>query len=79
MKSLSDSMRKDLGLEKQIIVDNTRIAYSYICANWFGRPDKKLKYWCYRNKRGKQQQFATGYHSLWERQVLSEQATMAWR
>lgn len=34
---------RDLGLENQIIVDNTRIAYSYICANWFGRSDKKLK------------------------------------
>lgn len=33
----------DLGLDKQIIVENTRIAYPHICANWFGRPDKKLK------------------------------------
>ena len=34
---------KDLGLDKQIIVDDTRIAYPHICANWFDRPDKKMK------------------------------------
>ncbi len=34
---------KDLGLEKQIILENTRKAYPFICSNWFDRPDKKLK------------------------------------
>lgn len=34
---------KDLGLKNQVIVKDTRIAYSTICANWFERPDKKLK------------------------------------
>lgn len=33
----------DLGLDKQIIVDNTRVAYSPICANFFGNPAKELK------------------------------------
>ncbi len=33
----------DLGLEKQIIVDDTRAAYSPICANFFGNPSKELK------------------------------------
>ncbi len=33
----------DLGLQNQIVVDNTRKAYSQICANWFDRPDRKLK------------------------------------
>ncbi len=34
---------KDLGLDNQVIVPNTRIAYAYICANWFDHPEKKLK------------------------------------
>lgn len=34
---------KDLGLENQIIVSNTREAYSVICANFFSHPAKKLK------------------------------------
>jgi len=34
---------RDLGLDKQIIVDNTRKLYPHICANWFDRPDKKMK------------------------------------
>ncbi len=33
----------DLGLFNQIIVENTRKAYSIICANFFGNPAKKLK------------------------------------
>ncbi len=33
----------DLGLEKQIIVDDTRAAYSPICANFFRNPSKELK------------------------------------
>jgi UDP-N-acetylmuramoyl-L-alanyl-D-glutamate--2,6-diaminopimelate ligase len=34
---------RDLGLENQIVVENTRKAYPYICANYFDRPDLKLK------------------------------------
>lgn len=33
----------DLGLENQIIVDDTRGAYSPICANYFGNPAQQLK------------------------------------
>ncbi len=33
----------DLGLFNQIIVENTRTAYSRICANFFGNPAEKLK------------------------------------
>jgi len=33
----------DLGLENQIIVENTRKNYPLICANWFGNPDKKMQ------------------------------------
>ena len=33
----------DLGLENQIIVEDSHAAYSEICANWFGRPADKLK------------------------------------
>lgn len=35
---------KDLKIENQIIVKNSRIAYSLICANFFGNPEKKLKF-----------------------------------
>ena len=31
---------RDLGLENQVIVPNTRIAYAYICANWFDHPGR---------------------------------------
>ena len=34
---------RDLGLEKQVIVENTREVYSPICANFFGNPAKSLK------------------------------------
>ena len=34
---------RDLGLENQILVENTRAVYSPICANYFGNPAKKLK------------------------------------
>jgi UDP-N-acetylmuramoyl-L-alanyl-D-glutamate--2,6-diaminopimelate ligase len=34
---------RDLGIESQILVDNTRAAYSPICANFFGNPADKLK------------------------------------
>ncbi len=33
----------DLGLDRQIIVDNTRDAYSVICSNFFGNPADSLK------------------------------------
>ena len=33
---------KDLGIKNQIIVDNTRKVYAYMCAAWFGFPSKKL-------------------------------------
>ncbi|MCR4616215.1 MAG: UDP-N-acetylmuramoyl-L-alanyl-D-glutamate--2,6-diaminopimelate ligase [Clostridiales bacterium] len=36
-------VQKDMGLERQIIVDDTRKAYSLMCANLFGRPAEKLK------------------------------------
>ena len=34
---------RDLGLENQIIVEDTRTAYPLICAAWFGNPQKKLR------------------------------------
>lgn len=34
---------RDLGIDGQIIVDNTRSAYSPICANFFGNPAESLK------------------------------------
>ncbi|MGN0531020.1 MAG: UDP-N-acetylmuramoyl-L-alanyl-D-glutamate--2,6-diaminopimelate ligase [Eubacterium sp.] len=34
---------RDLGLENQIVVSDTREAYSVICANYFSNPAKKLK------------------------------------
>lgn len=34
---------KDMGLERQIIVSDTRQAYSVICSNFFGNPAKNLK------------------------------------
>ncbi len=36
-------VEKDLGIEKQIIVDDTKKAYALMCANYFGNPAKKLK------------------------------------
>ena len=35
--------QKDLGIENQIIVDNTRITYAKMCAKWFGTPADKLR------------------------------------
>ncbi|MDR0917974.1 MAG: UDP-N-acetylmuramoyl-L-alanyl-D-glutamate--2,6-diaminopimelate ligase [Oscillospiraceae bacterium] len=36
---------RDLGLEdKQIIVEDTRIAYGELCAEYFGNPHKKMKF-----------------------------------
>lgn len=34
---------RDLGIDSQIIVDDTRAAYSPICANFFGNPAENLK------------------------------------
>lgn len=36
-------VERDLGIDGQIIVDDTRTAYSPICANYFGNPADKLK------------------------------------
>lgn len=33
----------DLGLDRQIITDDTRAVYSSVCANFFGNPADKLK------------------------------------
>ncbi len=34
---------RDLGLDNQIIVENTHAVYADMCANWFGNPSKQLK------------------------------------
>lgn len=34
---------KDLGLEQQIIVDNSRETYGELCASWFNHPERRLK------------------------------------
>lgn len=36
-------VQKDLGLERQILVENTRSAYAYICAAFYGHPERNLK------------------------------------
>ena len=36
-------VQKDLGLENQILVENTRSAYAKICAAFYGHPEKELK------------------------------------
>ncbi len=36
-------VERDLGLEKQILVKDTRTAFSAVCANYFGNPADKLK------------------------------------
>ncbi|MEG1874427.1 MAG: UDP-N-acetylmuramoyl-L-alanyl-D-glutamate--2,6-diaminopimelate ligase [Angelakisella sp.] len=33
----------DLGLSRQVVVENTRVAYALLCANHFGNPAKKLR------------------------------------
>lgn len=35
--------QKNLGIEKQIVVENTRKTYALMCAEWFGNPAKKLR------------------------------------
>ena len=34
---------RDLGIDNQIIVENSRQVYAGMCANWFGNPAKSLK------------------------------------
>ncbi|MCL2512800.1 MAG: UDP-N-acetylmuramoyl-L-alanyl-D-glutamate--2,6-diaminopimelate ligase [Oscillospiraceae bacterium] len=36
-------VERDLGFKEQVIVKNSREAFSYMCGAFFGRPDKKLK------------------------------------
>lgn len=36
-------VERDLGLQNQIIVEDTRYAYAIMCANWHDNPSKKLK------------------------------------
>ena len=35
-------VQRDLGLPHQILVDDTRLAWAQLSANWFGRPAEKL-------------------------------------
>ena len=35
---------RDLGLERQIIVENTRKCYGELCAAWFDHPERKMKF-----------------------------------
>ena len=34
---------RDLGLDRQIIVEDTRAAYPMLCSAWFGHPEKKAE------------------------------------
>ena len=36
-------VERDLGLDNQVIVENSRAVFSQICANFFGNPAEKLK------------------------------------
>ena len=36
-------VERDLGLDKQVIVSDTRSIFSSVCANFFGNPEKNLK------------------------------------
>lgn len=36
-------VERDLGLDAQVITPNTRAVYSAVCANFFGRPAKRLR------------------------------------
>ncbi|MDR2933351.1 MAG: UDP-N-acetylmuramoyl-L-alanyl-D-glutamate--2,6-diaminopimelate ligase [Oscillospiraceae bacterium] len=36
-------VQRDLGIDKQVIVTDTRFAWGIACANYFGNPSKKLK------------------------------------
>lgn len=36
-------VQKDLGLEKQILVENTRSAYAHMCAAFYDHPERKIR------------------------------------
>lgn len=36
-------VQKDLGLDRQILVENTRSAYTKLCSAFFGHPERKLR------------------------------------
>ena len=36
-------VERDLGLDRQILVENSRAVFSFVCANFFGNPANKLK------------------------------------
>ena len=36
-------VERDMGLDNQILVPNSRLAWATMCANWFGRPTERLK------------------------------------
>ncbi len=36
-------VQKDLGLERQILVENTRSAYAHICAAFYDHPERKIR------------------------------------
>ena len=35
--------QRDLGLPRQILVENSRAAYALACGNWFGNPSRRLR------------------------------------
>lgn len=42
----------DMGIDRQIVVEDTRKFYGELCASWFNHPEKRLKaYRRYGNKR----------------------------
>ena len=48
-KALTDGaaavvVERDLGLERQILVENSRAFYGALCAAWFGHPEQKMKF-----------------------------------
>lgn len=36
-------VQRDLGLEAQLVCDNTRLVWAQICANWFGHPAERIR------------------------------------
>ena len=36
-------VQRDVGLDAQLMAENTRLAWAQICANWFGRPASKIQ------------------------------------
>ena len=48
-KALTDGaaavvVERDLGLERQILVEDSRAFYGALCAAWFGHPEQKMKF-----------------------------------